>query len=175
MCEVNCKRRRTGGWGGAEEGDERRKRKRSLLHPSNAPLDIMLLCMDSVLRGKSLKWWKTTNIWHSGLMGPSSPPVRKWPTSAPSSLPPAADWQRWVPAAPLPWRTTTSTTTTMTASTTGVSDTACAYMWACVHINVCALNPQCVCVSENTGACFESTKVFWECAAGSASVKTYFL
>lgn len=171
MCEVNCARRHTGGWGGGGEGDKRRKRKkrkRSSLHPSNAPLDIMLLCVDLVLRGKSLKWWKTTNIWHSGLMGPSSPPVRKWPTSALSSLPPAADWQSWVPAAPLPWRTTTSTTTTMTAATTGVSVTACAHIW--VWVNVCALtpNPQsvCVCVSENIDVCFESTKAFWECAAG---------
>lgn len=98
---------------------------------SDAPLDTMLLCVDLVLRGKSLKWWKTTNSWHRGLMGPSSLPVRKWPTSALSSLPPAADWQSSGPAAPLPWRTTTSSTTTMTASTTGVSVTACA--WACMR------------------------------------------
>ena len=126
MCKVNCERRSTGG-GGRGEGDKRRKRK---------ALDIMLLCVDLVLRGKSLKWWKTTNSWHRGSMGPSSLPVRKWPTSAPSSLPPAADWQSWVPAAPLPWRTTTSTTTTMTASTTGVSVTACmrACGWMCALI-----------------------------------------
>lgn len=116
----------------------------------NASLDTMLLCVDLVLRGKSLKWWKTTNSWHRGLMGPSSLPARKWPTCAPSSPPPAVDWQSWVPAAPLAWRTTTNTTTTMTAFTTGVS------AWMCAHSHV--ISCLCVCERARTGTCVSVLK-----------------
>lgn len=166
MCKLNCERRNTGGGGGEAEAGG----KSSSSISSDAPLDTMLLCVDLVLRGKSLKWWKTTNSWHRGLMGPSSLPARKWPTSAPSSPPPVAGWQSWVPAAPLPWRTTTSTITTMAASTTGVSVTACA--WACV-LSACAralpLHSHHVWDQEHAHVWLfwdQQWEIFKECAAG---------
>lgn len=134
----------------------------------------MLLCVDLLLRGKSLKWWRTTNSWHRGLMGPSSPPARKWPTSALSCRPPAADWQSWVPAAPLAWRTTTSTTTTMTAPTTTVSVTAC--LWICVKICVRSrLIPcRCVWVRVRTWTCVSVLKSTVGSIQGMCSRVTYF-
>lgn len=41
--------------GGIREDREEKKKKDLCFTLSNAPLDIMLLCVDSVLRGKSLK------------------------------------------------------------------------------------------------------------------------